>query len=147
MAEVNGFNSSVNGYHAKYSPVAEAERIFNLLISKADLRLPSQISCRKEVEFTSHLDDVYFPIPFKETETTAALKALEAGVAAEIASLRYEVDHSRHIRINLEKVACFMLSSYLATVDGYGKLDPRSKKKIKGTVPSREPYHLPTSLS
>jgi hypothetical protein len=132
MAAANGVNSTSNGYHKKYSPVAEGRRIFDLLTSKVDLRLPPTLTHREGVTFTSDLDDVYFPIPFKETETTAALKALEAGIAAEIAALRYGDEHSRDITVNLEKVACFMLSSYLATVDGYGKLDPRAKKKIKG---------------
>ena len=132
MASRNGTNGS---YNAKYSPVAEARRIFDALISNIELRLPAGISHRKGVRFTTDLDDVYFPIPLKETETTAALKAVEGSVAAEIAALRYGDDRLRHVTINLEKVACFLLSSYLATVGGYGKLDPRAKNIIKGLMP------------
>lgn len=132
MAAINGANGSVNGFHQEYSPLDEATRIFRLLTAKDTLRLPPTLAQRNDINFNSDVDEVYFPIPFKETETTAALKAIEASVVAEIAALRYGDDLSRNISINLERVACFMLSSYLATVDGYGKLDPRAKKKIKG---------------
>jgi hypothetical protein len=134
MVVINGANGSVNGFHHEYSPLAEANRIFRLLTAKEALRLPPTLAQRNDIRFASDIDDVYFPIPFKETETTAALKAIETSVVAEIAALRYGDDQSRNISINLEKVACFMLSSYLATVDGYGKLDPLARMKIKGRI-------------
>ena len=135
MTTANGVNGAPNGQR-KYSPVVEACRIFNLLTDKSGLRLPPTLIRRENVSFNSDLDDVYFPIPLKETETAAALKAIEASLISEIADLRYGGDHQRVININLDKVACFMLSGYLATVNGLGKLDPQVKKIIKSAISS-----------
>lgn len=119
---------------SSYSPVKEADRIFSLLFDQAErLNLPEEaIACRDAVSFTSSHDQIYFPIPFKETETLAALKGIEGSVAAAIAGLRYGQPAPRNIRVNLERATAFGCQAYMAKVDGLSKLDPKVKKKLKG---------------
>jgi hypothetical protein len=116
-----------------YSPTLEAQRIFQYLCKNGDqLGLPASIQEAKEaVKFSSDYDRVYFPIPFKEMETAAALKALEGLVAHELANLRFG-KRERTVSVNLERVTNFLFQAYLATVDGLGKLDPGVKSKLKG---------------
>jgi len=116
-----------------YSPTQEAQRIFQYLCKNGDqLGLPARIQEVKEVvKFSSDYDRVYFPIPFKEMETAAALKALEGTVAQELADLRFG-KRERTVSVNLERVTNFLFQAYLATVDGLGKLDPGVKSKLKG---------------
>ncbi|OIW33451.1 CoA-transferase family III [Coniochaeta ligniaria NRRL 30616] len=73
-----------------------------------------------------------FPCPLKEQEATAAIKALEACVVAAIADLRYGVK-PRPIHVDIEKIACFLMSAYLTTIDGLGKGDARVRAKIPDT--------------
>ncbi|MCJ1444376.1 MAG: hypothetical protein MMC23_004878 [Stictis urceolatum] len=142
-----------------YSPPREAQKIFNQLCSIAgDLQLPESVQdLRENVKFTSEHDHVYFPIPFKETETAAALKALEATVA--VALLEQKKKHSSNrtngvngvnrvngingingtsklkpeITISMESATSFLFQAYQATVDGLGKLDAGVKAKLKDT--------------
>lgn len=118
-----------------YSPKAEARRILDLLLQwKEELQLPEDADAKlQELEFTAHRDQPYFPIAFKETETTAALKAIEALVASSIADLRFG-KKNRHIEINLEATTCFLFQTYLSTIDGLGKYSEGVKSKLKGTV-------------
>ena len=118
-----------------YSPTAETRHIFNLLCKlKEELNLPWNLEEMKEdVEFTSEKDTIYFPIPFKETETTAALRGIEALVANSLADLKYGAKR-RKIEINLEKTTCFLFQTYLSTIDGLGKYDPGVKTKLKGKL-------------
>jgi hypothetical protein len=117
-----------------YSPIEEAKRIFDLLVAqKDDLLLPLDLEeGAKSLEFTSEKNQVYFPIPFKETETTAALKAVEALVANSLANLRWG-PKSRKVEINLERTTCFLIQTYLSTIDGLGKYDSGIKAKLKGS--------------
>ncbi|KKA16641.1 CAIB/BAIF family enzyme [Rasamsonia emersonii CBS 393.64] len=120
----------------EYSPVREAGRILNFLCKQSQaLNLPSEAVANKDaVSFYSTTDQIYFPIPFKETETLAALKGVEALVAAAIADLRYGPStHKRSIRVSLERATCFGCQAYLAKVDGLGKLDPGVRAKLKDT--------------
>ncbi|PMD32072.1 CoA-transferase family III [Hyaloscypha variabilis F] len=118
----------------KYSPVLEARRIFRLLCEQADnLGLPESISAIKgKVRIESDYDRVYFPIPFKETETAAALKAVEGAVACALAQLKFG-EANFVVRVDLERASCFLFQAYLATVDGLGKLDKGVKTKLKDT--------------
>jgi hypothetical protein len=96
-------------------------------------------------EIFQHLDDVtlttstdgtqiYFPCPFKETEALVALKSVEASVVAAIADLRFlQKDRKRKIEINLERTATFLFSTYIATIGGLGKQNPKVKSKLKGS--------------
>ncbi|KFY18622.1 hypothetical protein V491_04745 [Pseudogymnoascus sp. VKM F-3775] len=100
---------------------------------KSELNLPGGLeSLAKNVEFTSERDMIYFPIPFKETETTAALKGVEALVASALADLKYG-KQSRKIEIDLEQTTCFLFQTYLSTIDGMGKYDAGIKAKLKNT--------------
>lgn len=119
-------------HSTSYSPTREAGRIFKFLFDQANqLNLPSAtVKLKDRVNFSSSTDEIYFPIPFKETETMAALKAVEACVAAALADVRYG-HQDRKIQISLEKATCFGFQAYLATLDGFGKLAPGVKSKLK----------------
>ncbi|KAL4929878.1 CAIB/BAIF family enzyme [Aspergillus undulatus] len=121
---------------APYSPVQEAGRIFSFLCNQAErLNLPEEVIAGQDaVSFTSSHDQIYFPIPFKETETLAALKGIEGSVAAAFADLRYgPAAGKRNIKVNLERATAFGCQAYMAKVDGLSKLDPEVKKNLKDT--------------
>lgn len=124
-------NNGTNGHLRQYKPTQEARRILDQIISSHDLKL-NNIKF-DNITFTSQSEDVYFPIPFKETETSAALKAIEAGLITEISRIRCGTATSPKINVQLEKVACFMFATYIANIDGYRKLDPKAKTKLKDT--------------
>jgi hypothetical protein len=87
------------------------------------------------VSFYSAVNEIYYPIPFKETETIAALKGVEGSVAAAIADLRYgQSAQKRNVKVSLEKATCFGCQAYMAKVDGLGKLDPGVRAKLKGQL-------------
>jgi hypothetical protein len=116
-----------------YSPVDEARLIFSYLCDQAErLSLPPQIVENKDaVSFSSSHNEIYYPIPFKETETLAALKGVEGAVASAIADLRFG-EQKRNVKINLEKATAFGCQAYMAKLDGLSKLDPAVKSKLKG---------------
>lgn len=116
-----------------YSPIREAGRIFSLLCDQAErLSLPSQVAeNRDKVSFYSSHDEIYYPIPFKETETLAALKGVEGSVAGALADLRYGAS-SRDVKVSLEKATAFGCQAYMAKLDGLSKLDPAVKQRLKG---------------
>lgn len=122
-----------------YSPKSEARNIFNQLLKlRKELNLPEDVKkIAEDVQFTSSKDIIYFPIPFKETETTAALKGLEALVATVLTNLKYG-EMSRKIEIDLEHTTCFLFQTYLSTIDNLGKYDPGIKAKLKGWLN----YHI-----
>lgn len=99
------------------------------------ISLPAGVASRAEyVQFVAERDQPYFPIPFKETETTAALKAIEASVASLLADTRQEGQvPERKITVDLEKTTAFLFQAYLARVGGYGKLDKGVKSMLKDT--------------
>lgn len=118
----------------EYSSLEETKRIFDYLCTQFDATsLPPAVKDLKpHVKFTSTRDAPYFPIPFKETETSAALKAVEGGVANLLADLVEGEARPRKITVNLEKTTAFLCQAYLAKVGGLGKLDPGVKAKLKG---------------
>lgn len=119
-----------------YSSQQEASAIFDLLASSLDsIALPSEVTAKKaDVEFTSKRDSPYFPIPFKETETAAALKAIEGCVVALLAGLNDKTPTKRRIRVDLEKTTAFLFQAYLARVGGLGKLDKNVRTLLKGRI-------------
>lgn len=121
-----------------YSATTETSRILKLICAQFDgASLPSAAKeAASRVQFTSARDFPYFPIPFKETETAAALKAIEASVACLLADLRDGEAKERRVVIDLEKTTAFLCQAYLASVGGLGKLDPLVKTKLKGESPS-----------
>lgn len=129
MASNNQPNSS------PYSPVLETSRIFSHLCEQSDrLNLPTEVLANKDrVSFSSSHNEIYFPIPFKETETLAALKGVEGSVAAAIADLRFGAgSQPRGVQVNLEAATAFGCQAYMAKIDGLSKLDPKVKSKLKG---------------
>jgi hypothetical protein len=120
-----------------YSPAREAERILGFLCKQSkDLHLPTAVVDNQDaVTFHSTDDTIYFPIPFKETETLAALKAVEGLIAGEIANLRYgEQSRKRVVKVSLEAATYFGCQAYMAKVGGFGKLDPGVRSKLKGNT-------------
>lgn len=120
-----------------YSSVKDTENIFDLLFSlyTADsISLPLEVrELKKDVRFKAHRDLPYFPTPFKETETGAALKGVEGLLAAALAHLKDGGKRNhRNVTIDLEKTTAFLFQAYLATVGGLGKLDPDVKTMLKG---------------
>jgi hypothetical protein len=119
-----------------YSSRQEAARIFDLLVSSVDSTAlpPEAIAKKTDVEFTCERDLPYFPIPFKETETAAALKAVEGCLAALLAGTKERSPTNPKIHVNLEKTTAFLFQAYLARVGGLGKLDKDVRALLKGAV-------------
>lgn len=114
-----------------YSSLDETRRILDFVLSHVSLPLDVE-HIRKNVTFTAARNYPYFPIPFKEMEVTAALKAIEGSLGAALADLRKPSEETRHVTVNLEKTTAFLFQAYLATVGGLGKLDPQVKALLKG---------------
>lgn len=118
----------------QYSSCEEASRIRDLLFTLFDdIGLPAQVREKaKGVNFTAERDAPYFPIPFKETETTAALKAIEGSLASSLVGLSDESARGKQVTVDLEKTTAFLFQAYLATVGGLGKLDKNVRSLLKG---------------
>lgn len=122
---------------SSYSSAKEAENILDMLFRlypNDDISLPLEVrELRKDVRFKASRDLPYFPTPFKETETGAALKGIEGLLAAALSDLKQGGLRShRNVTIDLEKTTAFLFQAYLATVGGLGKLDPNVKTMLKG---------------
>jgi hypothetical protein len=117
-----------------YSSREESARIVGLLCSLFDpIGLPTEArTLAKNVVFKAERDQPIFPIPFKETETTAALKAIEGSVASLLAATQENTDSNRQVTVSLEKTTAFLFQAYLATVGGLGKLDKSVRSLLKG---------------
>jgi hypothetical protein len=121
----------------KYSSISESSRIFHVLLDTLSdgISIPDAALGKKEnVKFTGERDRPYFPIPFKETETTAALKAVESIIAASLADSKYGENSTRSIVVDQEKTTAFLFQAYLARIGGLGKLDKDVRKLLKGIV-------------
>ncbi|GJN82763.1 hypothetical protein PLIIFM63780_006308 [Purpureocillium lilacinum] len=119
-----------------YSSIAETSRIFDLILSLVDpVSLPPGTKAKRaDVDFTGARDQPYFFIPFKETETAAALKAVEGCVASLLADLKSGGDgRPRRITVDQEKTTAFLFQAYLARVGGLGKLDKDVRSLLKDT--------------
>jgi hypothetical protein len=124
---------------APYRSIEECSKILKLILKTFNGNcdaLPEPVRCRaQKVRFNAQRDLPYFPIPFKETETTAALKAIEASTVAILYDLKTEQDSERLVKIDLERTTAFLFQAYLATVNGLGKLDAGVKVWLKGMEP------------
>lgn len=103
------------------------------LLAKTKENLPQEaIQHILQVNFsTANTGSPYFPSPLKQTEAISALKAVEAGIASTIAGLR-EDHNSRKINVDLERATAFLFSTYLATVGGFDKSNPKAQAFLKG---------------
>ena len=122
---------------APYSSIAETERIFDTLLDSFNdngVSIPKAVAetKRQHVKFTGTFDKPYFPIPFKETETTAALKAIEGCIASLLEDTKDGKAVDRIITVDQEKTTAFLFQAYLARVGGLGKLDKEVRKLLKG---------------
>jgi hypothetical protein len=117
----------------RYSMRRETKRALQKLLQLAKGQIPPE--CRQfiaDASFaTSNAGTPDFPCPFKETEAAGALKAVEGGIAAAIANLRYGTQ-ARSITVDLDRASCFLFSAYVATVGGYDKGNPKSRTLLKG---------------
>ncbi|EDU39515.1 CaiB acyl-CoA transferase carnitine dehydratase [Pyrenophora tritici-repentis] len=104
------------------------------LLAKAKDNLPEEsLAHIANVNFTTaNTGSPYFPSPLKQTEAISALKAVEAGVASAIADLQ-DGQRSRNISVDLERATAFLFSTYLATVGGFDKSNPKAKTLLKDT--------------
>ena len=130
---VNGYTNGIRT--TPYSVIDGSKRATEALKTLAGNQLPPEIlKHAREVTLTSAIDgtQIYFPCPFKETEATVALKSIEASAVAAIADLRYG-NQNRKIEVDLEQTACFLFSTYIATIAGMGKQNPKVKSKLKGS--------------
>lgn len=124
-----------------YRSSEEARRIFDLLRQNSErLGLPVDI-LTSQVQFYSDSDTIYYPIPFKVTETLAALKGIEGALAALIADLQSGTEpHERKTTINLERATLFGFQALVTKIDGYSRSDPEVKRYLKGET-SRCLFH------
>lgn len=137
MVPTNGASNGVattNGRSkASYSMEAETRKSLSSVLQLAKTQIPAE--CRDIIASatftTANTGSPYFPCPFKETEATSALKAVEAGMAAAIANLIYG-EKERKITVDLDRASSFLFSAYLSTVDGMNKAHPNVKSKLKG---------------
>ncbi|EAA26927.1 CoA-transferase family III [Neurospora crassa] len=118
-----------------YSVAAGASEAFGELLKQCKGQVPKEFgSYSGNVTFvpSNHGDQVYFPSPCREQDAIAAIKALEACAAAAIGDLRHG-KNSRSIKVDLDKAACFLMSAYLATIDG-----KRKGQTPKGLIPDTD---------
>ena len=115
--------------------LGETQSALDILLEAAKDQIPPE--CRQAIKrvslTTANTGTPVFPCPFKETEATGALKAVEAGVASAIANLALG-QQERKATVDLERASCFLFSTYLATVGGYDKGNPKSKALLKGNM-------------
>lgn len=89
----------------------------------------------KDVNFKSSSekgDAVLFPCPLKQQEAVGAIKGLEALIDSALADIRSGLKPEA-ISVDLMKVACFISSAYITTVNGLTKANP----EVKEFLPSK----------
>lgn len=127
-------NSMDSSATRPYSVATGASEAFDELLKQCKGQIPKEFgSYSGNVTFvpSNHGDQVYFPSPCREQDAIAAIKALEACAAAAIGDLRHG-KNSRSIKVDLDKAACFLMSAYLATIDG-----KRKGQTPKGLIPGK----------
>ncbi|KLU93150.1 hypothetical protein MAPG_12088, partial [Magnaporthiopsis poae ATCC 64411] len=125
----------------EYSSTREARVILNRILSTVSLP-PEVEGIARAARFVSSRDLPYFPIPLKETELGAALKAIEGSLASALAKTRdgpppptalENGSSSSKVTVSLERTTAFLFQTYLSSVGGMSKLDPDVKKILKDT--------------
>lgn len=132
---VNGHTHTNGSHSAEYSVLSETQKALATLLAAAKSQIPPELTSRiQAVQFTNAHEGVPdFPVPLKENEATSALKAVEAALASAIADLALG-EQQRKATVDLERASCFLFSTYLATVGGYDKGNPKSKSLLKGIL-------------
>lgn len=116
-----------------YTLLGGTKTALEQLLAKAQGNLPKEsLPHIAKIHFsTANTGSPYFPSSLKQTEAITALKAVEAGVASAIADLQ-NGPQTRNINVDLERATAFLFSTYLATVGGMDKANPKVKKLLKG---------------
>ena len=118
-------------HNMPYSTLDSTWKAIQTLIDAADL--PWQVTeLVQQTTFTNESSPI-LPCPFRQLEAAAALKAIEAAVANAIGKIRF--GYEQDVTIDLQHATLFLLSAYLATVDGMGKQHPGVKEKLKSISP------------
>ncbi|KAJ4468916.1 CoA-transferase family III domain-containing protein [Lentinula aciculospora] len=118
---------------ALYSTVETSKQ---MLLSTFEYDLPVLPEIRANVdsvEFTNDSAEPLIPIVLKAHESFAALKALEGIIAVELCKKRFGESKDVKAVVNCNHAALFPTMSFLSTVDGIPKWDPKMKNKIKDT--------------
>lgn len=118
-----------------YSVGHNARCAIEVLLQASRSELPAEFSRYIEgVQFTSSVtgNSVCLPCPLRQQEACAALKALEGCAVAAIADLQRK-EPRRRITVNLERVACFLMSAYITTLDGLDKSNPKINTRLPDT--------------
>ncbi|GJD04475.1 CoA-transferase family III [Colletotrichum higginsianum] len=127
----------------EYSSVAETKRLLDFVLGQ--VRIPADAEkIARNVRFSAARNLPYFPIPFKETELVAALKAIEGGVAGALAATKYGTAGENRVSVNLEKSTAFLIQAYLATTKRpgeyyhiHGSLEASTTLRMIGLEPFR----------
>lgn len=118
------------GSQASYSTLVESISTFHKLIEDESLPLTPEIrALASKVNIHGEEHWPVIPTLWKETEAITSLKSVEAAVAMALGKVRYDIDQTAEIDMNHATIFLFM--SYLSTIDGFGKWDPRSVKRLK----------------
>lgn len=124
-----------------YSTITEAKTVFENLLADPSLPLTPQIrSLAPSVYIHGTNSWPTIPTPWRETEAITALKALEASVTMALGKVRYGLQQTADI--DVDHATIFLFMSYLSTIDGYGKWDPRSVERLKREIMSLFPVLL-----
>ncbi|KAK8199245.1 CoA-transferase family III domain-containing protein [Phyllosticta capitalensis] len=113
---------------------AETRQTLQDLLRRADSQIPEEAKAIvANANFvTANTGSPYFPCPFKETEATSALKAVEGALAAAIANLTLG-QAERKVTVDLDRASAFLCSAYLSSVGGMGKAHPKVRSLLKDT--------------
>jgi hypothetical protein len=114
----------------KYSTVEAAKSVFRDLLADRNIPLPLPVrSFAASINIYGSSCEPTIPTPYRETEAISALKALEASLAIALAEVRYGIQQTASV--DVDHATIFLFMSYLSTIDGMGKWNPDSVKRLK----------------
>ena len=113
-----------------YSTLSESKTAFRNLLADEKLPLSPEIRVlASRIKIHGEEDWPVIPTLWRETEAITALKSLEAVIAIALGKIRYDLDQTAEI--DMDHATIFLFMSYLSTIDGFGKWDPRSVERLK----------------
>ena len=113
-----------------YSTLSESKTAFKNLLADEKLPLSPEIRVlASRIKIHGEEDWPVIPTLWRETEAITALKSLEAVIAIALGKIRYDLDQTAEI--DMDHATIFLFMSYLSTIDGFGKWDPRSVERLK----------------
>lgn len=115
-----------------YDTVSASKEVFYSLLKDPTLPLPEAVrSLGANVKILGLGRHPTIPSPWKEAEAITALKALEAALAIALGRLRYPELGYQQAEIDSDHATAFLFMSYLSRIDGTGKWDSGSVKRLK----------------